>query len=178
MEISERSTTIWTMSGICIVNLKKHNMKFDEMNLLSKKLVKIALKNNIGIFFNNFDYDSEFIKQANFKTFFLLSDSFLYRNCDFWIFNDFELISDEKKFKKWFYKSYKFFTKIFCELSKFNISTIEVYISNDGEDNVNNFKEIHTTKQKFLDDFYKDYIEESDIYCYGIPTIKFVINLK
>ncbi len=166
------------MSGICIINLKKHNMNFDEMNLLSKKLVKIALKKNIGIFFNNLDYDYEFIKQLKLKNFFLLSDSFLYRNCDFWILNDFVLISDDKKLKKCFYKKYAFFPKIFYELSKYNISTIEVYISNDGSDDVHNFKELYSTKQKFLDDFYEDFIKESDLYSYGIPTLKFIIDLK
>lgn len=67
------------MSAICIVNLKRHSLNYNEMNLMSKDLIRIALLNDVSVFFHSYDYGEKIIKSAQMQNFFLMSDSFLYK---------------------------------------------------------------------------------------------------
>lgn len=58
-------------------------MKFEELDNLAKELVRYCLNHdNLAVFFNSFDYGKNLIEE-HMSNFFLLSDSFLYKNYEF-----------------------------------------------------------------------------------------------
>lgn len=59
------------MSAVCIVNLKKHNLKFEELNNLAKELVRFCLNHdNLAVFFNSFDYGKKSYRRTYEQFFF------------------------------------------------------------------------------------------------------------
>ena len=58
---------IYIMSGICIVNLKEHHLKFEQLNCLANNLVSVALLRKKGIFFHVRDYAFDIIKDVKIK---------------------------------------------------------------------------------------------------------------
>ena len=165
------------MSAIFIVDLKRHNLSFDSMDDLARKIVKIALKEKIGVFFNSFDYAVDLIEDAKMKSFFLLSDSFFYKNCDFLNTDMFDI--SNKRFKKIFIKKYKFVEKILCEIKKAGVTSIDVYISCDGcTEVVSDFIDEKANMDSFLEGMFRGIFKYSNEYAYGFPTVKYSVDLN
>ena len=165
------------MSEIFIVDLGQHNLSFDELDLLSKKIVALALKNDIGVFFHSFDYGTNIIESGGMKNFFLMSDSFLYKNCGFLDTTMFNV--PDFKFKKSFMKKYKFIDKILAEIKRAHIKSVDIYISTDGSvENVSDFVEKNVCKKDFLQKMFFDILEYADIFAYSFPTVKYKIDLS
>lgn len=72
------------MSAVCIVNLKKHNLKFEELNNLAKELVRYCLNHdNLAVFFNSFDYGKNLIEE-HMSNFFYFQIVFCIKITNFW----------------------------------------------------------------------------------------------
>ncbi len=134
------------MSGFCLFNLKKHNLNFENLNDLANALVSIALKNQLGIFFNCNDYGKEIIQATGMRDYFHLSNSFLYKNCDFLdipnlimhICNvnsveelDISLLPNKVEIQQEFLREYCFFEEILECIFKFDVFEIEIYITDE-----------------------------------------------
>lgn len=165
------------MSNLCVFNISQSDISFNEMNELANRITKLALKEKRGVFFNSFDYASDIIESGKMKFFFLLSDSFIYKNCE--MLNTEGLgISNLLLFKSKFKKRFAIFKKILNEISKEKVDVVEIYITTDGSINdIADFDIIMTDKKKFLDDLCESVILLSDIYAYGFPTIKYYIKM-
>ena len=177
LAIHRNGVAFLIMSAIFIINFSKNEISFDHMNNLAKQIVKIALKENVGVFFNSFDYAENLISDAKMENFVLLSDSFLYKNCDF--LDTSSLRFKDKKFKHNFHKKYGFINKILKAIKNSGMTTIDIYISNDGSiENVADFETKKTSVSSFLDDLISSIFEFSAEYAYGFPTIKYTLDLQ
>lgn len=167
------------MSAICIVNLKEHNLNFDELNALAKKIVKYCLDHELGAAFNAFDYGENLIEEENMRNFFLLSDSFLYKNCD--ILNDIPFVdsynvSDSEKV---FTEKYSFFNDILKIIFSFNVYEVTVLIDTWETESVADFNRFSATPDNFthlLFESVKNYTEQ--YHQYIIPALKVTVKAK
>ena len=148
------------MSAVCIINLKKHNMEFDELNNLAKELVRYCLNHdNLAVFFNSFDYGENLINEEHMRNFFLLSDSFLYKNCEF--LEDFcynpetGLAEAEKAFNE----KYSFFLDMFEIIFKYNVSELTVFIDGSAAESAEDFEPLSATPKEFLHLFFRYAVE-------------------
>ena len=71
------------MSQLFLVDLGSDYINFDLYNNLAKDLVEFALKQDIGVFFGDQGYYYDLIRESEIRNYFIVSDSFLYRNCGF-----------------------------------------------------------------------------------------------
>ncbi len=167
------------MSAICIVNLKESNLigEFDNYNRLAKELIQFALDNDIAIFFNSYDYGEEIIRDGGMKNFFLMSDSFLYKNCEFLNTTDLAYDWGSDRAKQKFMKKYGFLKEMLKIVFRYDVRLVELFVSDDGSvDRVSDFEELKSNSETFLTDIY-DYILAhalEDAYCF--PTVKLVIK--
>ena len=166
------------MSAICLVNLKINNWAFDEFNSFAKKLVRYCLEyDNLAVFFNSFDYAESLIVEEHMRNFFLLSDSFLYKNCEFLeevpYIDPFNLVESEKTFVK----KYGFFNDIFKIVFEHNVSEITVFLSVDGSvEHSCEFIPLYATSETFLHILFDSVITNADKFAYQIPSLKFTIH--
>ena len=166
------------MSAIFIINFKKHDLSFDKMNCLAKKLIEIGLREDIGVFLNSNDYATDLILNANMTDFVMLSDSFLYKNCDFLSTVEFD-VSNKPKFKKDFVGKFKFIDNILDEIEKSGILQVEIFISCDGSVNkTSDFVNKEINHNEFLDELFDSIIKYSHEFAYGFPTVKFDISFS
>ena len=172
------------MSEICIINLKKNSMNYQDMNSLATCLVKIALKNGVSVFFNSYDYGTELIKNNEMHNFFLMSDSFLYKNCGFlenrWFIKDEKkYIDDSTELIKDFKQSYRFFNEIIDSIFQYNIEIIEVWLS-DSLYSVHckeDFCFKITNREQFLDSLFSSLEDkEKNSYNYTFKSTIFQIS--
>ena len=165
------------MSNICIFNLKKYNMSFLEKNSLAQELVKIALKNDIGITFND-HYWEPILKDAKMDFYFTLSSTFLAIDSDTLgvdpILDLFSLVMDltggdvYKKLEKdkMFYNAFKhrfnFLGEMINEVFKFKVELLEIYISESGCEigDLEDFEKINTTTKRFMKDLFNSVTDE------------------
>lgn len=164
------------MSELCLVDLSKNEMNFNELNDLAVQLVKIALADNIAIFFHSFDYGYEIIKEAKMKNYFLMSDSFLYKNCGFLNTSFFKDVRKIEQCREEFIERFKFFNDILSCIFKYNINQIEIYITMDCSVNINDFDCLLCSKDNFLFKLFEVIFNYADEYAYGFPTIKFIVS--
>lgn len=149
------------MSAICIVNLKRHSLNYNEMNLMSKDLIRIALLNDVSVFFHSYDYGEKIIKSAQMQNFFLMSDSFLYKNCEFlnseWFLNSEDDLRDEESTKQAFMQRYHFFEEIIKKIFKYNVKEIEIYISGEiySVSSNDDFIRVGTSEKDFLNKLFE-----------------------
>lgn len=164
------------MSAICLVNLKKHNLEFDQLNLLANELIQFALNNKLAVFFNSYDYGSELICDGKMNDFFLMSDSFLYKNCEFLNTCGLDFDKSNETAKSSFMKKFGFFNIIIHKIFQFNVNCVEIYISEDGSANsVADFETIKTSENNFLAVLYDEIIKRAKEYAYGFPSLKIEI---
>lgn len=165
------------MSAICIVNLKKHNLEYDKLNDMAKKIVRYCLDHdNLAVFFNALDYGKNLVDDEHMQNFFLLSDSFLYKNCefleDFYYNPETELAETEKDFNE----KYKFFLDIFDIVFQYDVSEITVYVD-DSVAGINDFEPLSATTEEFLPLFFRYVVEMSGYGGYiGVPSLKITVT--
>lgn len=165
------------MSELCIVNLKEHKLDYEKLNSMANHLMKVALDNNIAVFFHAYDYGNELIQDAKMKNFFLMSDSFLYKNCDFLDTTIFKNVSDIELFRKEFLERFRFFDAILQTVFEYDVEMVEIYITEDGSvDCEKDFAEVYTTQREFLRDLFCDIINNVRWYAYCFPTTKFIVR--
>ena len=143
------------MSELCIFNLTEYDCdSFNEYNRLAKKLVSYSLKNNLAVFFNYEGHVCDIIKDRNMKHYFLLSDSFIYRNCDF-LSLDYECIQQINTMEKFACKYY-FFEDIVKILLNNNVKKIEIYISEEFDTADDNFEEKMSSSCTIIQDLFEN----------------------
>lgn len=186
------------MSGLCIVNLKEHNLNEEKMNEMANNLIRVSLKNHIAVHFNGRDYGQELVKEEKMHEFFILSHTFLYKNCDLlnleplmlklYKAKDFEdFIKKEKmrnlpekeKFQEYFCREYNFFNEIISSVFLYDVSLIEIFMTENygpirhSED----FVEIKTQRKAFLSDLFNSLVDVlGNRFNYEFPSAKFLIS--
>lgn len=95
------------MSGLCLINLCKHNMNYEELNKFSREIVFWTYEKNMDVHFNSIDYSNTLVKENNMECFFTLSDSFLHENACFLEMHNYAYLNGEK-YKNKFYKDFSF----------------------------------------------------------------------
>lgn len=162
------------MSAICVVNLKEHDLKFEDLNSLAKKIIAFCLKSDLAAFFHCQDYGYELIQKADMTNYFLMSDSFLYKNCEFLDTTMFSY--DKDRFKVEFFQKYSFFYELIGIIFAYHINAIEIYISVDPTEEFDDFIPIQTSQNEFLNDLYENFMNCSIDTAFTFPTTKFCIK--
>lgn len=186
------------MSGLCIINLKKHNLNEETMNEMANKLIRVSLKNHVAVHFNGRDYGQPLVDEEKMRDFFVLSHTFLYKNCDFldleplmlklYKAKDFQnFIQKEKmknsfekeKFQEMFCHKYNFFNEIIESVFLYDVNLIEIFMTENygwiqhGQD----FAEIKTQRRNFLLDLFNSLVDVlGNNFNYEFPNAKFVIS--
>lgn len=89
-------------------------------------------------FFSHSHYRKDIIESAQMRNYFVMSDSFVYRNCNFLETNSiveklyFDNGFNEEKFYRVFKERFKFFDEIIDNIFHDDVSLIEIYISENG----------------------------------------------
>ncbi len=165
------------MSDYCGFNIKIDNFNIET----KKKLEVICHKNNLGIFYDKkyltyYEKEQNFIENYNnfYNVIFHLSDSFKY---DTYTGLDISFI---EKFDN---DSYHLFEKKFLYLKKIvNIfleagaEKIEIFISDQGPLELEDFIIIESKSENLLPKIYKEIINQSNLWAYGFPILKIEIK--
>ena len=169
------------MSNFCCINLKQNNLidDFAKYNKFAKEIVQCALDNDLGVFFNLHDYASELITEAGMRDFFIISDSFLYKNCEF--LDNTELTrrmsqSNSFNYKAAFFEKYGFLSEFIKIIFRYNVLIAEIYITEDNCDSVCDFRILESTPHKFLWDLCNVVIDSVKQYGGEFSTLKIVIK--
>ncbi len=165
------------MSAICIVNLKKYNLEYDELNDMAKKIVKCCLDHgDLAAFFHSSEYQKKLIEKEDMRLYFLLSDSFLYRNCTFLDDAFYVPETDLAEAERIFRKRFDFFPEIFEIIFQYDVSEITVYVD-DSEADINDFELLSATTEEFLPLFFHYLVEISGYGGYtGVPSLKITVT--
>ena len=160
------------MSDFLLINLKKKNTNYEELNNLTRRIVAFSLKNNIGVSFNSYDYYEKIITENEMENFFFISSSFLFKNCDL-LYNSI-LDSNLVNKKKIFLKKFKFLRKLIGILLKNKIQQVEIYVSGSPVDKSSEFKEIKTQKKELLEVLFNEVCRFYSNNNYGFPSLKII----
>ncbi len=163
------------MSELCLINIKKHNLTFNQLKEFAKEMVCFALKNDKGVYFNSISCCNSLVREAKLCDYFLLTDSFYCDNSEFLTTIDL-FDGDVNTFKERFLEKFKFFEYLFELIFKNNISTLEVYLSEGVGDHLSDYDEVITTPQNFLSDVFEQILKYKEEMAYEIPNLKMVIN--
>lgn len=168
------------MSSFCCVNLAKNKVSkhFKKYNQIANRVVEYALEHKFAVFFNSYDYGLNIIEEADMKDFFLVSDSFLYKNCELLNTTEFarKMLKDEMfDTKKAFFRKYRIFNELVNIIFEYEVSEIEIYFTDDAE-NLSEFDVKQTTKENFLLDLYNAVEAAVPEYAGLFPTVKFCIK--
>ena len=166
------------MSETFLVNMQCDNINYNELNSLANEIIIFALRNKLGIHFNELGYSTDFTKLHQMKNYFFVSDSFLHCNASFLnISSDANLSNLD--YKSNFYNNISFAYEMLSIIQKFGISNIEIYISSDSifEDE-NDFIVLNSSKEDLLDKVYQTLIDNSNEFAYEFPPIKINISTK
>ena len=164
------------MSELCLMNLKKHRLNFEKLDSLANSLVALSLKNKIAVFFHTYDYAAELINSAGMKNFFLLSDSFLYKNCGFLDITSFVYETDIQSYRVRFLEKYHFLQEVIDKVFEYEVDILEIYISEDGSAEVEtDFEVIETAQGDFVETLFQKIWKDSSGSGF-FPTTKFIIH--
>lgn len=170
------------MSNFCCINLKNNAVctNYKDYNALAKELINYALNHNMAVFFNSFDYGIDIIKSAHMHDFIIISDSFLYKNCELLDNTEFITLIESNEFSEYrnqFYKKYKFLEDIINIIFKYDVYTIELFISEDGSvDNEAEFLCMTSTKKSLLSNLFDCVINSTNEYGNEFPSLKVIID--
>ena len=162
------------MSELFLVNIKYDNICYEELNALANELTAVALKNSIGVHFNEFGNCIGLIRKKQMKNYFFISDSFLHCNASFLdIF-----ATSNFDYKNKFYNNLSFVREIIDVVEKYAISEIEMYISSDGVLNdEDDFIVLNSNKYDVLDKLCQSVIDNVNEFAYEFPTTKINISI-
>ena len=166
------------MSRVCVFNFVDEIKDYERLCYVVNELIQTALDNGIGISFNSDYYDLNSLPE--FKIYFLLSDSFVYRHSD-------ELLSpnglwdgeDMESFKENFIDRFKIFEILIDKLFMLGINRFEIYFIdvNTPVEEIKNFESVKTTGKEFSLTLLKTVLEESEEWGCTIPNdLKFQIE--
>ena len=156
------------MSNLLLINIVEP-IEYDKYRLLSNKLVKCALNNDLGVIFNPFMFDIDLTKQM--KQYFIISDDFIQinsENIDTWRIkydniNDFAI-----KLKN----NLAYINEFIEILFNFTNQT-DIYISNDNVSCENDFEEIRISKENVV-----NYIVDRTLKEYGLSILSMKLCLS
>ena len=164
------------MSQLCLIEIKDFNLSYQEMNALSKTLILLAAKENIGIHFNVKEYCKSLINDQKMKFFCVVSSSFLHYNAEFldFPFTEEWLIED----KEFFIKKYNFLFKILEIVFSYNVKVANLYLSEDGlVETIEDFLCLNSTINNLLEDMYQIIIDHGEETQYNFPSVCVKITL-
>lgn len=162
------------MSELFLVNIKHDNICYEKLNSLANELTSVALKNSIGVHFNEFGDCIGLIRKKQMKNYFFISDSFLHCNASFLDI----LATSNFDYKNKFYNNLSFVLEIIDILEKHAIYEIEIYISSDGIlDDENDIIVLNSDKYDVLDKLYQSVIDNVSEFAYEFPTTKINISI-
>lgn len=159
------------MSRVCIFNIEDNIKDFKRLNYIAKEIVKISLENDIGVSFNS-NYCEDLWREPIIKNYFVVSDSFLYRQSD-------ELLSTNyfwedgsiNSYKKKFIERFSFFNILLNKLFSLGLENIEILFSDVNLiDELKNFETIQTNKLIFLNDLLNVTLQSIDEFGGQIPN--------
>lgn len=160
---------------MCIIDLFADDMGHAERDSLARRVVSYALDNNIGAQFNLPDYGETLIKSHRRQFFVALSDSFLYTDAlfleDYFFLNPADLSASEKDFSKRFY----FLREILDIIFASGVKRADVYISEESDDDVNDFQVLETTPSKFLHAMFDCIVASADRFAYTFPSMRLIV---
>lgn len=163
------------MSELCLINIKNFDLTFEELIVFAEDVVRFALDNQKGVYFNSLSYDNSLVREAKLKDYFLLTDNFYCDNSEFISTTGlFDVNIDI--FRDNFIKKFSFFECLFKLIFGYNISAIDVFLSNGIGDCLDDYDEIITTSQNFLFDVFGQILKYKDEMAYEIPNLKITVN--
>ena len=163
------------MSAICIVNLKEHRLAHKELNCLADELVSFALKRHLGVHFHARDYGYDLIQDAKMSNYFLLSDSFLYKNCEFLEEPLYPLERETvQQTYDAFYEKFHFMEEMLFLIFRQDVSCVELYLSTDGSvGSLLDFVSMQTNAEGFMNCLFQTvYDPEEKMFADAFPTVK------
>lgn len=182
------------MSGLLLVNLKEHNLDYNELNTMAKQLVSLALKKNFAVTFNSCGSEDRIVTDGGMRDYFHISNSFLYKNCDFLYMPDLILklcgvdeiekidfyhYPRKEEIRKAFLKEYNFLNEILDIVFEFDVNLIEMIMvdANGVVLSYQDFEEIKIKRDEFLFklfDLLRDPLNNN--FNYEFPTAKILIS--
>lgn len=165
------------MSELCLFNIKEKNLKFEELNELAKDVTRYSLENGYGSFFNTSDYAYELIEKAGMKTYFILSDSFVYENADD-LLDTMRFVYDSKSdYKKHFLETFGFFEDYLDIVFKYDVDSVEVWIDGNGTaTEIEDYDRLISEKGDFTTTLYDFFMKMCNETGYTFPSV--VIEVK
>ncbi len=170
------------MSAICIVDHTSgmSTIDFEKYNMMAKEVIGYCLKNDLAAFFNSYDYGKEVIESVGMDQFFLLSDSFLYKNCEFLDTTGCGIYGSEKnlhfsieQFKLDFLARFSFFKDIVDILNGYGIDAIDIYLDESGgAESFTDFDTLPVDYDDFLEKLCEYIISNAATYSYCFPAVK------
>lgn len=158
------------MSQLCLIEIKDYDLSYKEMDNLSKELVLLAAKENIGIHFNVNEYCKILIDTQEMNFFCIVSSSFLHYNADFldFPFSEEWLIENKERFVK----KYHFLLKILKKVFSYDVKLVNLYLSEDGLVEIkDDFIYLTSTLNNLLEDMYQITIDCGEETQYNFPSI-------
>lgn len=169
------------MSAICIIDYTSSVDKigFEKCNKMAKEIIKYCLEYDLAAFFNSYDYGKEIIVSAGMKAFFLMSDSFLYKNCEFLHTSDCGIVESnadldfsKDQFKSDFIEKFSFLKYIINIISKYNIESVDIYLSGGNVEDLSEFDKLPANYNNFLEILCDYIVVNADKYAYEFPDVK------
>lgn len=163
------------MSAICLMNFNARKIPFEQLNNLANEAMETALDNKIAVFFND-DFAEEVFDEFELQTSVLISDSFLYRHADDLL--DVSEFVDEtgNDYKNKFMNKFRFFSRFVDIVFGYNIDQIDLIITQDGNENINDYKSIKTNRNNLIKDLFYNFMEQKKITGYTFPDLKIQIT--
>ncbi len=165
------------MSELCLFNIKEKKLKFEELNELAKDVTRYSLENGYGSFFNTADYAYDFVEKVGIKTYFILSDSFLYKNADDLLDTTRFAYDSKSDYRKHFFETFSFFEDYLDIVFKYDVDSVEVWIDGNGTaTEIEDYDRLLSEKRNFTKTLYDVFMKMSKETGYTFPSV--VIEVK
>ena len=162
------------MSALFLVKFYVKKIDYTKLNHLANDIVSNALLNNYAVFFN--DNYAEVILKKNIENSFLISDSFLYKHGDEILDITEFVCNGEGLMKERFMLKYTFLNQLMDILFRYGVLSLDIYITEDGDECVERYICVETKKENLLEDLFQTFIRYSSKTGYTFPNIKIQIR--
>ena len=161
------------MSSLVLFSIND-KIKYKETIQLSKQLISYCLNKNLGVIFNFFGYSESLINQLHPNLYFCVSDDFVQLNSEFLSTSEivhFKSIEGEKAF----YEKFHFLDEVLNILIDFGLKEVNLIISCDECENIDNFLKIKKDSKSIVEILYESILSEKDKHAYGFPNVMIVL---